>query len=279
MKIRIISAAAAIAVLAAVICLGREAVGIAVFIIALAGINEFYGALHKGGYKPVWTAGYLSCLPLLYLAFADGKTDIMHSFDPSSLAALVILLFIFLLFVALFGVIIFTVGRYSPIDISITLFGIFYVVFLFSFVTLTRNLEKGYLYIWLILIGACATDTFAYFTGVSIGRTKILPVISPKKSLEGSIGGIIGCIAVMAVFGLYADLYFGFGIPLYHFIILGGICGVVSQLGDWSASAVKRFANIKDFGCIMPGHGGVLDRIDSILFTAPAVYFYINLFL
>lgn len=126
----------------------------------------------------------------------------------------------------------------------------------------------------MILIGACATDIFAYFTGVAIGRTKILPAISPKKSLEGSIGGVLGCTAAMAVFGLFERRLSG-GMPFYHFIILGVICGVISQLGDWAASAVKRYAEIKDFGNIMPGHGGVLDRIDSMLFVAPMVYFYI----
>jgi phosphatidate cytidylyltransferase len=137
-------------------------------------------------------------------------------------------------------------------------------------------MEKGYLYIWLIFIGAWATDTFAYFTGVALGKTKILPKVSPKKSLEGSIGGVLGCMAGMLLFGLYFTSMFD--VPVYHFAILGGICGVVSQIGDWAASAVKRAVNIKDYGNIMPGHGGVLDRLDSVLFVAPVVYFYINLF-
>jgi len=151
-----------------------------------------------------------------------------------------------------------------------------YIPFLFSFFTLTRQMEAGYLYIWLILIGACATDTFAFFTGLAVGRVKIVPKISPKKTLEGCIGGVAGCVISMTVFG--ACFRNGMDVPLMQFAVLGFICGIISQLGDWSASAVKRAAGIKDYGNIMPGHGGVLDRIDSILFTAPAVYFYINLF-
>jgi phosphatidate cytidylyltransferase len=166
--------------------------------------------------------------------------------------------------------------KHNLIDISLTIFAIFYVVFLISFVILTRNLENGEYYIWLVFIGAFATDTFAYFTGRLIGRVKIIPEISPKKTVEGSIGGVIGCIAVTVVYGFIINKYIG-NIHIINFIILGILNGVISQIGDWSASAIKRFVNVKDFGKIMPGHGGVLDRMDSILFVAPVVYFYINL--
>jgi phosphatidate cytidylyltransferase len=266
MKTRIISAVAAIAVLAAIIYLGRAAVGIAVFMLSLVAVYEFFGAMKKGGFRPVTILGYLSCLPLLYYAytgFSGGGQATVFS----------VIIFVFM--VVLFCLAVFKNKDYNLTDISVTLFGIMYIAFLFSFVTLARNLEGGYLYIWMILIGASATDTFAYFTGVSIGKTKILPAVSPKKTLEGSIGGVVGCIATMTAFGAYAGSVLG--IPLYHFMILGGLCGIISQLGDWAASAIKRFVGIKDYGHILPGHGGVLDRIDSVLFTAPVVYFYISL--
>ncbi len=281
MKTRVISAAAAIALLAGVVYLGRVAIGLAIFVLALIAIYEFVRALEKGGFKPVYALGYLSCLPLLYLAVANLlpeslTTSVAASPAPAESLLLAAALGIFLLLTALFCLILFTNGKYSITDIALTLFGIFYVVFLISFVTITRNMDKGHLYIWLIFIGAWATDTFAYFTGVTIGKTKILPKISPKKSLEGCIGGVIGCIIIMMLFGrlFYSEL----GIQTFHFAILGLICGIISQIGDWSASAIKRTVGIKDYGNIMPGHGGVLDRIDSILFTAPAVYFYISLF-
>lgn len=272
MKTRIISAAVAIVLLAGVMYLGSTAVGLAVFVLALVGVHEFYSALGKAGFKPVYSLGYLACLALLYPA-VSGLTGGMNAMRGNMPVLVGILVFAML--VLLFCLMMFTNGRYSLADIAVTLFGIAYVAFLFSFVTLTRNLDKGYLYIWLIFIGAWATDTFAYFTGVAIGKTKILPKISPKKSLEGCIGGVLGCILVMLLFGLYfQDIL---KIPVYHFIILGLLCGAISQIGDWSASAVKRTAGIKDYGNIMPGHGGVLDRLDSILFVAPVVYFYINL--
>lgn len=281
MRTRVISAAAAIVLLAGVVYLGRVAIGLAIFVLALIAIYEFDRALEKGGFKPVYVLGYLSCLPLLYLTVADlfpksFTQSAAASPAPADNMVLEAALGIFLLLTVLFCFILFSNGKYTITDIALTLFGIIYVVFLISFVTLTRNMEKGYLYIWLIFIGAWATDTFAYFTGVTIGKTKILPKISPKKSLEGCIGGVIGCIISMMLFGkaFYPEL----GTPIIHFAVLGLICGVISQIGDWSASAIKRAVGIKDYGNIMPGHGGVLDRVDSILFTAPAVYLYINIF-
>ncbi len=296
MKTRILSAAVAIVLLAGVMYLGSTAVGLAIFVLALVGIHEFYNALEKAGFKPVYQLGYISCLLLLYPVVSSWTESGMKamlggaSASPGGMNALVIgmstltggntlviaAMFVFALIVVLFCLMMFSNGRYSIADIAITLFGIAYVVFLFSFVTLTRNMEKGYLYIWLIFIGAWATDTFAYFTGVSIGKTKILPKISPKKSLEGSIGGVLGCMLAMLLFGIYFQDTLK--IPVLHFAILGLLCGVISQIGDWSASAVKRSAGVKDYGNIMPGHGGVLDRLDSILFVAPVVYFYVELF-
>lgn len=277
MKTRIISGAVALALLAAVMLLGSKAIGLAIFGLALLGIYEFYGAAVKGGYNPVYALGYIACLPMLYPAVTGQSPFTLLSGSRLNLVEYISLI-IFLLIVLVLCLMIFSNGKYNLIDISVTLFGILYVPFLLSFVTLTRNLEYGYLYIWLIFIGGWVTDTCAYFTGVTFGRTKILPKVSPKKSLEGSIGGVVGCSAAMTVFGvLLADILGG--IPIYHFIILGILCGIISQVGDWAASAIKRFVNIKDYGKVMPGHGGVLDRVDSILFVAPIVYFYIGLFI
>ena len=277
MKTRIISSTVALALLAAVVLLGREAIGLAVFALALVGIHEFYSAAGNGGYSPVYPLGFIACLPILYPAVWGKGPDALLESIPLNLVETVSLI-LFVLVVTAFCLMIFSRGKFNLADLSITLFGIIYVPFLFSYVALTRNLDLGYLYIWLIFIGGWVTDIFAYFTGVTVGRTKILPKVSPKKSLEGSIGGVVGCAAAMTAFGAVFEGALG-GIPLYHFIILGVLCGVISQVGDWAASAIKRFVNIKDYGRIMPGHGGVLDRMDSILFVAPLVYFYISLFM
>jgi len=278
MKIRIISSIVGLILLAAVIFLGKLAITVAIFLLAVMGVYEFYKSASKAGYKPVSIIGYISCFSILFIGF-NGNLKNMNFNLEQSLSYFSLGLYAAL--VLLFAMIIFLHEKYNLLDISITLFGIIYVVFLFSFVVLTRNMENGAMYFWLILIGAWATDTAAYFTGYIWGKRKILPAISPKKTLEGSIGGILGCIIVTTIYGFFMNYYFLKNsiadIAPYHFIILGTINGVISQVGDWGASAIKRFVKTKDYGWIMPGHGGVLDRFDSILFIAPVVYFYIDL--
>ncbi len=275
MRTRVISAIVAIVLLLIIVYLGSTAIGLAIFLLALGAIYEFNRALEKGGAKPIYAVGYLACLPLLYLAIEKLLPTGIRAYVESNYL-LIAATGLFILLVVLFCLAMFSNGKYSISDIAITLFGIVYIVFLFSFVTLTSNMKNGNIYIWLIFIGACATDTFAFFTGITIGKTKIIPKISPKKSLEGCIGGVVGCVLAMLVFGsvFKSEL----GTPMVHFAVLGLLCGVISQIGDWSASSIKRAVGLKDFGNIMPGHGGVLDRLDSILFVAPTVYFYINLF-
>ena len=162
-------------------------------------------------------------------------------------------------------------------DGDVKFFGVFYITFLFSFIVLIRNLENGFFLIWLVFIGAFSTDTFAYFSGRFFGRRKLMTAISPKKTVEGAMGGMLGCTIVTVLYGMYLRESGNISdISLYHYIVLGVLCGTISQLGDWTASAIKRFVKVKDFGNIMPGHGGALDRFDSILFTAPVLYFYIS---
>ncbi|MDR3225692.1 MAG: phosphatidate cytidylyltransferase [Clostridiales Family XIII bacterium] len=128
-----------------------------------------------------------------------------------------------------------------------------------------------YNFVWLVIFTAFATDIFAYFVGYKWGKHKLAPVLSPKKTVEGSIGGIVGSVLVCGVFGYFAMPEF-----LVHCIIIGALGGVVSQAGDITASAIKRRLGLKDYGNLIPGHGGLLDRIDSILFTAPFVYLYLS---
>lgn len=166
----------------------------------------------------------------------------------------------------------------SVSDISITLFMVFYIVYTMSHITLTRELEFGNIYIYVIFIGAFATDTFAYFTGVTIGKHKLCPEISPKKTIEGAVGGIIGAIICFLCIGLVVE-YFSLGNVNYYLLtLLGLLCGIFSELGDLAASIIKRQYNIKDYGNILPGHGGIMDRLDSIIFIAPIVYYFVKYF-
>lgn len=150
-----------------------------------------------------------------------------------------------------------------------TLAGIVYTGF-FSFHITLVDRSAYPLMVWLIFLSAFGADILAYFTGRSLGRRKLCPAISPKKTVAGAVGGLIGGTAFCSAFG-----YFFMPDMLIHCLAIGLAGGAFSQLGDLTASVFKRKLGIKDYGKLIPGHGGVLDRIDSVLFTAPLVYYYI----
>jgi len=143
----------------------------------------------------------------------------------------------------------------------------------FSFhVTLVDQAGPYGLMLWLIVITAFGTDIMAYFSGYLLGKHKLCPHISPKKTIEGSVGGVLGSVILSGLFGWFflPDL-------LIHCLVIGVLGGIVSQFGDLTASIFKRKMGIKDYGHLIPGHGGILDRFDSVLFTGPMVYYYIVL--
>lgn len=170
-------------------------------------------------------------------------------------------------------------NTHAVIGISVTLFGIFYVSWLFSFMLKIKLIDNPFLpagkYIIFYLIMVTKTgDIFAYLIGSKFGRHSLIPRISPKKSVEGSVSALIASMCFSALFWLFFR-----SIAIYHFVILGLLLGVLSQIGDLSESLIKRDCNVKDSGSFMPGLGGMLDIIDSLLFTAPVLYFYIKMFL
>ncbi|HZK37926.1 MAG TPA: phosphatidate cytidylyltransferase, partial [Clostridia bacterium] len=162
--------------------------------------------------------------------------------------------------------------KYNFIDISITLYSLIYIPFLLGHILLITK-QANDIVIWLIFIAAWGTDTLAYFSGYLFGKRKLCPSISPKKTVEGAIGGMLGSMIISLIFG-----YFFLKDYLFAVALIGFLGSIAAQIGDLSASLIKRDIGIKDFGNIMPGHGGILDRFDSILFTAPTVY-YILIFL
>jgi phosphatidate cytidylyltransferase len=134
-------------------------------------------------------------------------------------------------------------------------------------------LDDGILLVWLIFIGAWGSDTCAYCVGILIGKHKIFPLLSPKKSLEGCIGGIVGAALLGFIYAtVFKSSILGVQNPQIAYAVICGISSVISQLGDLAASAMKRNHDVKDYGTLIPGHGGVLDRFDSIIFVAPVVY-------
>lgn len=179
-----------------------------------------------------------------------------------------------LMFLACMFVYVFRFPKYHADQVMTVFFCAFYPGVLFSFLYLTRELTWGVYLVWLIFISSWICDTCAYLTGMAIGRHKLAPVLSPKKSIEGSIGGVAGSALVGALFAWI------FLLPLtnqpetvWAVALISAAGAVISQVGDLAASAIKRDHQIKDYGKLIPGHGGIMDRFDSVLFTAPVIYY------
>ena len=210
-----------------------------------------------------WTG--VLCITLYYLVTYLVQ-DTMYSME------LVILMLIALMFVYVFGF-----SKYHANQVMNTFFSLIYAPVMLSFVFLTRQLENGIYLVWMIFISSWISDTFAYLVGVMIGKHKLAPVLSPKKSIEGAVGGIVGAAIVGALFGAYLDNTLSTASFVIVLAIVGGVGSVISQVGDLAASAIKRNHEIKDYGKLIPGHGGIMDRFDSVIFTAPITYFLIIL--
>lgn len=255
MKIRIVSGIIGGLLLFLILITGGLILDIAVLIVSLIAIHEFSNALEKiNNLKPLSIMNYLLAISLFVI-------NLMNNFE-------LVQPILFLYSITLFIILVLNVD-FSPLDISVTLFeGVYIVFFLFHV-----SLLNGSNLIWLIFVFSIATDTFAYFIGIKFGKRKLSPQLSPKKTIEGSIGGIAGSLLATMVFVWIQDTG-----HILELGLLSVICSVMSQIGDLTASRMKRLAGIKDYGNIMPGHGGVLDRFDSVLFTAPIVYYYMYFF-
>lgn len=163
--------------------------------------------------------------------------------------------------------------KYKIEDALMVFFGLIYVAVMLSYIYQTREMENGIYIVWLIFICAWGNDTFAYFTGVTLGKHKLAPRLSPKKSIEGAIGGVIGSAILGAIYGAIIDDKLTIvENPIFVFAIASAVGALLSMIGDLAASAIKRNHEIKDYGKLIPGHGGILDRYDSVIFTAPIVY-------
>ena len=154
---------------------------------------------------------------------------------------------------------------------------VFYVVYSFSSMTLVRDLEGAGYYFLLMFIGAWGSDTFAYFGGRAFGRHKLAPEISPKKTVEGAISGVVGNVIFFLIYAWVIDHYFH-PIRYMGFVLLGVLLAVIGQFGDLFASCIKRHYGVKDYGTLFPGHGGVLDRFDSVMAIADVFYLCIAAF-
>lgn len=155
-------------------------------------------------------------------------------------------------------------------EASYNLLGIIYPVVFYSYLYLLRQLPQGVVWTFFTFFLVWSTDTFAYLIGKGFGHYPLAPKVSPNKTIEGSIGGLLGCFIVGLIFWFWMGEF-----SFLHTIIISLIVGVVGQIGDLFESSLKRSAGIKDSGSLIPGHGGILDRSDSLIFVLPLIYYYI----
>lgn len=232
-----------------------------VLILALGGMYELYKVSKANGINPITYAGYGLCIAY-YIVLGKNTT-----FEFIFLLTIIALLILFC--IPVFDT------KYNYIDIAITILSFLYIPVFFSFIVLVENMNYGNYLVWLIFISAWVCDTSAYYAGKFFGKHKLCPKVSPKKTIEGSIGGLLGSAVVCGIFGVFL-ISKGVSIPVFHFILIGLISGAVSQFGDLTASSIKRHAGVKDYSNLIPGHGGILDRFDSILFSSVVVFYYLT---
>ncbi|ABK60618.1 MULTISPECIES: phosphatidate cytidylyltransferase [Clostridium] len=255
--------AAILSPLIIVLFLGGIYLKVLVALLSLMGIYEFYNVSRKKGINPLSIVSYI--LTIIYYILI-----INNSFSFQKL----FLMILFALFIMLCIPVI--SDKYNFIDVAVTLMGFLYVTMFFSFIALINDKPNGKYLIWIIFISAWLCDTSAYYVGKYFGKNKLCPRVSPKKTIEGSIGGLIGSTLFCGIYGLVINS-FGVQVPVYHFIFMGIVCGVFCQFGDLVASSIKRYVDVKDYSNLIPGHGGILDRFDSILFTSVIVYYYVTM--
>ncbi len=200
-----------------------------------------------------------------YILLAFDRTEFLW---PCVLAVLILLLAVY----------VFTFPAYKADQIMMLYFGFFYVAVMMSFIYRTRVLEDGSWIVWLVFLASWGCDTLAYCTGMLTrrrpgGNHQMSPVLSPKKSVEGAVGGVAGAALLGALYALCANRFGGARLDAAVCAVICGAGGAISMVGDLAASAVKRDFGIKDYGTLIPGHGGILDRFDSVIFTAPIIYY------
>ncbi len=255
-KTRLISGIVLVAAALLLIISGGFILYFTALILSLLAAGELYkatGIRNENHFGAMDIAGYVG-IALYYLAV------LIHE-EPFELMAIIAGFFI------VSFVYVFKFPRYNALHTMAAFFGIIYCGVMLSFIYQTRMLDDGEFHVWLIFLSAWGCDTCAYCAGMLFGKHKMAPVLSPKKSVEGAVGGVIGAFILGVIYAYFTD-----GPEL----IYGLICacgGLISMVGDLTASAIKRNMGVKDYGRLIPGHGGILDRFDSIIFTAPIIYY------
>lgn len=263
-KQRLLSGIVLVILAVVILYLGGYVTGAAVLLLSIGAMFELL-RIYKQHNTVLGFAGYGSVIAYYMLLFFGLREYILFMF----IAAILVIL----------GIYVFAYPKYTDKDIMAVVFGFFYTTFMLSYVYEIRILSHGGILVIMIFICSWVNDTLAYCAGVTMGKHKMSPKLSPKKSIEGLIGGLLGAAIVGGVYGYFFDKYvYAIDNSIVAFAIIGFLGAVVAVIGDLTASAIKRNNDIKDYSNLIPGHGGILDRFDSIIFTAPIIY-YLLIFL
>lgn len=263
MKQRVISSFFGIIILVLVLLGNQQIFDIVVTLISSMAIYEVVSAIGLKDHKSMTALAVL--MPVVLLIFTYISFEYIFA--------------IVFAFIALFMLLmLFNHKRYSFSNTALFIAVSVLLSISFLHVAMVRRLGNENLDVLVVLIGCWITDTCAYFSGYFFGKHKLAPEISPKKTIEGSVGGVLGVILILVAYAHVAGNIMNVSVNTYSAILVGLVSGILSQCGDLCASIIKREHDIKDFGNIMPGHGGVMDRFDSLLFVAPAIYYILKFF-
>lgn len=265
LKSRVLTSAIGVPIIILILLAPKPVITFVVMLASLIGMYEYYKATGLLQHTGLCVMGYIASI-------------VISVGLKLSVAATLILVYIYV--VALFIVMLLSKRAITVKHLGGLLFGLLYIPYFLSHIIYIHSLEYGRFYVWLVFIGAFLTDTSAYFVGTFLGKHKLCPDISPKKTIEGAIGGLLGGGVSFVIYGIIVNTFFadclnGKSFNLCLLFILGITAAVVSQIGDLTASSIKRQFNIKDFGSIFPGHGGMLDRCDSIILVAPVIFLFL----
>ena len=270
-KTRLISGIILLAAAGVSLYAGGLILFLVLLLISLIGMHELYRALHveESGPNALSLCGYLGAIVYYVLVY----------FRQPSYA----LLSLALVLNIMMAVYVFSWPKIHCEKTIASFFAIVYTAVMLSYIYQTRILSGGIYAVWLIFICSWGSDTCAYCVGMLIGKHKMAPVLSPKKSIEGAVGGVAGAAILGALYGLIlgkaGQLPGAMRIPAAEFALICAVGAVISMVGDLAASAIKRNMQIKDYGKLIPGHGGILDRFDSVIFTAPVIWLLCSLLL
>ena len=254
---RLLSGIALVVVLIAAGILGGNILWGLCLLISMIGLYEIYKVFKIE--KSLGIIGYVFAV-CYYLALMLYKGSVNGA------------LFLAIMLMAVAGVYVLKYPKFNTEQLFATIFGWLYLPVMLSYVYQIRITEGGAFYLCLMFLCSWGCDTCAYCVGMLFGKRKLAPVLSPKKSIEGAIGGVVGSAILGAVYGIIVSDQLAMGnVPLV-FAVICAAGAVISQFGDLIASGIKRQHGIKDYGNLIPGHGGILDRFDSVIFTAPLIY-------